>query len=219
MNDDDHTIPTRQSLLSRLRKGKDDGSWQEFFDLYWRLIYGVAMKFGLSDAEAQDVVQETIIAVHRKIPEFRYDPRKGSFKSWLLTLTRWRLLDYLRKRKASVGMGFNPPGDNRETPLIERIPDESQNPFEGIWDQEWSNNLRAVALERVKKQVDPKQFQIFDLYVLKEWPAGKVGKSLKVSLTQVYLAKHRITKLLRLELKRVEAASLFAPPIHPTAPL
>jgi RNA polymerase sigma-70 factor (ECF subfamily) len=212
MNDADMTIPTRRTLLSRLRRNHDDDSWQEFFELYWRLIYGMAIKFGLSDAEAQDVVQETIIAVHRKIPEFRYDPEKGSFKSWLYTLTRWRILDQMRRRKAFPGMGCNCLGDDRQTPVIERIPDESANRFESLWDQEWSENLQAVALERVKRKVEPKQFQIFDLYVLKEWPARKVAQSLKASLTQVYLAKHRIAKLLNKELKLVEASGLPARP-------
>jgi RNA polymerase sigma-70 factor (ECF subfamily) len=216
MNDADNAIPTRRTLLSRLRRTQDDDSWQEFFELYWRLIYGVAIKFGLSDSEAQDVVQETIIAVHKKMPEFRYDPAKGSFKSWLFNLTRWRVLDQMRKRKDFIGLGFNLPGDDRETPVIERIPDESAHRLESLWDQEWSENQQAVALERVKRKVDSKQFQIFDLYVLKEWPARTVGQALKVSLTQVYLAKHRIAKLLNKELKLLEAAGLAAAPKVPS---
>jgi len=67
-------IPTRQSLLNRLKDRDDSSSWKDFFDTYWFLIYGVARKAGLTDSEAQDVVQETIISVARKIPEFTYDP-------------------------------------------------------------------------------------------------------------------------------------------------
>ena len=57
------TIATRASLLVRLKDREDQASWQEFFDTYWRLIYSVATKAGLNDAEAQDVVQETVISV------------------------------------------------------------------------------------------------------------------------------------------------------------
>src|ERR1051325_5230097 len=90
-------LPTRGTLLSKLRRLDDNGSWQRFFDTYWKLIYSVARKSGLSDAEAQDVVQETVIAVARKMPEFRYDPAKGSFKQWLLLITRRRTCDHLRR--------------------------------------------------------------------------------------------------------------------------
>src|SRR5436853_7710150 len=91
-------IPTRQSLLNRLKNWDDKTSWKDFFDTYWKLIYGVARKAGLNDSEAQDVVQETIIAVARKMPEFRYDRSIGTFKGWLLKLTRCRITDHLRKR-------------------------------------------------------------------------------------------------------------------------
>ena len=95
----DELIPTRRSLLDRLRNWDDQASWKDFFETYWKLIYGVARKAGLSDAEAQDVVQESIFSVARYIPDFRYDPALGSFKSWLMRLTRCRIADHFRKRQ------------------------------------------------------------------------------------------------------------------------
>src|SRR5215471_8074007 len=92
-------IATRHSLLNRLKDWGDHASWQDFFDTYWQLIYNVAAKAGLSDVEAQEVVQETIIAVARKIGEFRADPEHGSFSAWLMQLTRWRICDQRRRRK------------------------------------------------------------------------------------------------------------------------
>jgi RNA polymerase sigma-70 factor (ECF subfamily) len=73
-------IPTRQSLLSRLRNWDDRESWREFFDTYGELIYALARKAGLSNAESQDVVQETLISVAKEMPGFKYDPALGSFK-------------------------------------------------------------------------------------------------------------------------------------------
>jgi hypothetical protein len=72
--------------------------WKDFFDTYWKLIYETALKAGLTDDEAQDVVQEVIIEVARQTPKLNYDPAKGSFKAWLLHLTRWRIADKLRKK-------------------------------------------------------------------------------------------------------------------------
>src|SRR5437660_1419941 len=92
-------LRTRATLLERLKDWSDQSSWQEFFDLYSRLIYGVARKAGLTDAEAQDVLQETMIAAAKHLPKFQYDPVQGSFKNWLLRMTRWRIADQFRKRK------------------------------------------------------------------------------------------------------------------------
>lgn len=93
--------PTRYSLLSRLQDWDDQDSWRDFFETYWRLIYSVAIKSGLSDAEAQDVVQETVVCVAKDIAKFKRDRERGSFRGWLRNLTRWRINDQLRKRAQS----------------------------------------------------------------------------------------------------------------------
>src|SRR5437016_14532682 len=99
MNKPDDSVQTRWSLIGRLKNLDDQQSWQDFFDAYWKLIYSVALKAGLNDSEAQDVVQETVISVAKKMPEFKADPAAGSFKSWLLTLPPWPITDQLRRRK------------------------------------------------------------------------------------------------------------------------
>ncbi|HOW68925.1 MAG TPA: sigma-70 family RNA polymerase sigma factor, partial [Verrucomicrobiota bacterium] len=90
-------IPTRWSLLTRLKNWEDHDSWHVFFNTYWRLIYCVARKAGLSDSAAQDVVQETLLTVARKLPEFKTNPEAGSFKGWLMQITRRRIIDQWRK--------------------------------------------------------------------------------------------------------------------------
>src|SRR5208283_65702 len=99
----DELIPTRATLIQRLKNWRDQSSWQDFFDTYWKLIYGVARKGGLTAAEAEDVVQETLISVAKHMPTFKYDPSIGSFKSWLLNMTRWRIRDQFRKRRQLPG--------------------------------------------------------------------------------------------------------------------
>jgi RNA polymerase sigma-70 factor (ECF subfamily) len=202
----DDLIPTRESLLSRLKDWEDRESWQDFFDTYWKLIYGMARKGGLSDAEAQDIVQETVISVARKIEGFTYDPAVCSFKSWMLQLTRWRIINQIKKRERdNVGQASRLSGSG-ETPVLplEQIPDPAGFGLESIWDEEWEKNLLAAALERVKRQVDPEQFQIFDLYCLEQWPPQKVASTLGVGIGRVYLAKHRVGRLLKKEIKKLE---------------
>src|SRR6185503_19449815 len=96
----DSLLPTRQSLLTRLRDWQDHDGWREFFDTYWRLIYRVARQAGLDDATAQDVVQNTFIYLARRMPNFRYDPARGSFKSWLRRVARSRVSVFRRRAEA-----------------------------------------------------------------------------------------------------------------------
>src|SRR6266568_7185499 len=155
-------IPTRHSLLNRLKDWGDQTSWQDFFDTYWRLIYNVAVKAGLSDTEAQEVVQETLIAVAKKISEFKADPAHGSFSAWLMHTTRWRIADQFRKRVGKVSR-LTGAGNEGETPAlysddtdrtstVNRIPDPAGVALDGIWNDEWEKNVRTLALEEVKKR-------------------------------------------------------------------
>ena len=197
-------IPTRYSLLSRLQDWDDQESWKDFFDTYWRLIYSIALKSGLTDAEAQDVVQETVICVAKDISKFKRDRNLGSFKGWLRNLTRWRIADQLRKRKPNaLGEDVSSNGSTRLVDLAE-IPDPVDGVLESAWEAEWQSNLMEAALERVKRRVKEEHYQMFDLNVVRQWPANKVAKTLEVSVAQVYLAKYRLLALLKKEVRMLE---------------
>ena len=199
-------VATRRSLVDRLVDWDDRKHWQEFFDTYWKLIYSTARKSGLTDVEAQEVVQETVITVAKNIDKLKYDPAIGSFKGWLLQITRWRIADQFRKREPG---NAKPPrsADDRLTATIERVPDSHVVDLDAVWEKEWQENLFDAAIARVKRKVDPKQFQIFDCYVRKEWPAQKCAEQLRVNIGQVYLARHRVSALLKKEIKALEKNS------------
>jgi RNA polymerase sigma-70 factor (ECF subfamily) len=189
-------LATRLSLIERLGDWKDQARWQEFFDTYWRLIYNVARKAGLTDPEAQDAVQETVLTVAKNIG--KYDPKGGPFKGWLLNTTRWRIADQFAKREP-VTVKTPPRPDDGETATIERIPGVDGRQLETAWDREWERNLFDAALERVKKQVNARQFQIFECCVVKHWGAARVASTLRVNVAQVYLTKHRVGALMKRE--------------------
>ena len=195
-------LATRRSLVERLSDWNDRRRWQQFFDSYWKLIHNTARKAGLTDIEAQEVVQETMITVAKKIDQLKYDPALGSFKGWLLHITRWRIADQFRKRKGGPDRASSPDRDTTRTATIERIADPTGFDLDTAWEEEWRRNLLHTAIVRVKTKIDPKQYQIFDCYVFKQWPAQKVAAELQVSIAQVYLAKHRVAALLKKEIEK-----------------
>lgn len=192
-------IPTRKSLLSRLKNWNDQGSWKEFFDTYWRLIYNTARKAGLSDAEAQDVVQETVISVYKNIPGFEYDPKRCSFKTWLLRLVHWRIVDQIRKRLPGLEHAQSMEGMDP----IEGLPDKSDEQLEKIWQEEWESYLIDRGLATMKGRVNPKHFQVFHLVYVRQYTVAQVAKELGVTRTWVYLVKHRLSKMFENEIQKL----------------
>jgi RNA polymerase sigma-70 factor (ECF subfamily) len=201
---DDEFIPTRATLIERLKNWEDQSSWQDFFETYWKLIYGVARKSGLPENDAQDVVQETMLSVAKHMPNFKDDPATGSFKAWLHTLVRWRITDHLRKHRPVPGhMDLTP----EQSWALKEIPDAGQT-VDQIYEEEWQKNLLEAAIAKVKVRLDPQKYQIFDFYVNKGWPPEKVATAFNISVNQVYVAKNRITDMIKAEIKRLEVEML-----------
>ena len=205
----DDSYPTRSSLLSRLKNTEDHSGWQTFNDIYGRLIFRFAIKNGLTEDEAEEVVQETMIGMAKYLPNFTYDPKVCAFKTWLLNLSRWRIQNQLHQRRApsaprlhssDCGPENDPPCAVPPTSVAQPAVDE----FEALWEREWRATLMDAALARVKPLCSVKQWQIFDLHVLQEWSVREVTGTLGVSAGRVYLAKHRISALLKKEIKALE---------------
>lgn len=196
---------TRKSLIARLDNWEDQRTWDEFYETYWRLIYSVGLKSGLRSEEAFDCVQETILSIAKQSKKNMYDPEQGSFKTWLMNMTRWRINDQFRKRKKDTAMSYGSEyEEGRKTAVIDRVEDPKGDTLDRLWETEWKQNLAEAALDKVKGQVSPKQYQIFDYYVVKQWDAKKVQDLLSVSMAQVYLAKHRVGAVLKKELAKLE---------------
>ncbi len=206
----DDLLPTRRTLLSRLKNWEDSASWQTFFDTYWGLIYQVALKAGLNETEAEEVVQETVISVAKAMKDFHYDPARGSFKGWLLQLTGWRITNQFHKRRRFAESIIHPSEAKSDLEAgnlpsnLPAIPAE----LERLWDAEWEANLYSAALERVRHQVNPKHFQIFDLCVTQTKSIKDVAQFLGVSSMEVYLSRHRVARLVQRECKRLRGRLL-----------
>jgi RNA polymerase sigma-70 factor (ECF subfamily) len=189
--------------LIRLKNWNDEASWHEFYKIYEKMIYETAIKAGLRSVEAQEVVQETLLSVAKKIAGFDYNPELGSFKSWLLQITRRRIVDQLRKRRP--GIEAMTPGTSA---ALEQLSDPAVSRLEALWNEEWHQALLNMARALVKRRVSPRQYRMFELYVLQQMPMKKVTSTLGVNAAQVYMAKYRITRLLKKEITDLEEEPL-----------
>lgn len=193
---------TRQSLVGRLGDWSDQEGWRLFFQAYSRMIYTVGLRSGLTDAEANDLLQETLVCLAKQMQGLVYNPAMGSFKAWLMQQTRWRIKDQFRKRlrearyQGHAEDGGPEPHDIR----MEDIPDPREDlRMADLWDEEWKSSLRNLAVIRLKGRVSPVHVQIFQLVVERGWSIADVARVVGVSKAQVYLAKHRVARALKRE--------------------
>lgn len=193
--------PTRSSFVERLRDLGDQSVWEGFFTRYGRVVRQVALRSGLNADEAEDVLQETALSVARKMPEFIYERTRCSFEGWVRHVARLRILDQMRRRAPRGVMG-----GGGASGMLESIPDQAAGAkLDEVWEKAWRTNVLQTALERLQLKVSPEHFQIFYLNVVAGVSGPEVVRTLGVSIAQVYVVRHRLTRLLKREVARLQS--------------
>jgi RNA polymerase sigma factor (sigma-70 family) len=193
---------TRITLLNRIRDGADSDAWAEFARLYGPVVYGFARKRGLQDADSADLVQDVLRSVARNAPKLDYDPKRGTFRGWLYTITRNKIYNFLsankNRPKASGDSGTHEQLDNAA---------ETRDDPEGVWELEYQRGVAAKAMDRVKHEFQPNTWKAFWGTAVEGRSAAEVGSELKMTPGAVYVAKSRVTARLREEVQSITAES------------
>ena len=197
---DPQSLVTRASLLGRLSDWEDHASWAEFHRLYHKLVFGLARRTGLSEEEAEEVAQDVFKRVAETIHVFESDPARGSFKGWLMNLTRWRVSDKFRQRPP-VPLESLAAADSSTGPLG-RIPDEAALLTD--WEGDWRRHVLDLALQAVARKTEAKHFQVFDLHHRQGWPILRIARELGMNPATLYVINHRLKNLLCAEAERLK---------------
>jgi RNA polymerase sigma-70 factor (ECF subfamily) len=203
VNTEPDVLKTSWTLVARLKNLDDRDRWREFYDLYRGLIMGVARKAGLREEEAQEVLQETMSSVSKNIGDFEANPAQGSFHAWLLTMTRWRIMDQFKKRTPFSASRQMAADSTDTTPTIERIPDPQGAELEKLCDEEWNRQLLGQALAELQASIKAEHYQIFHLLTIQQKPVMEVARMLGKNAAQIYLIKHRAGRELQAILKKL----------------
>lgn len=172
--------------MIRIRNGEDTEAWKEFHEIYAPIIYGYAMVRGLQHDDALDVQADCYETIVRQIGQFEYEKQKGGFKAWLRTIVNRRVVDFLRKRKEV----------NADTYEVNNLSSEN-DPTQGIWDEQWKNQLLSRCFQLAKDQVSEIQFEAFRLLVEDEKSVIEVENMTGLNSNQIYKAKARVLKVIR----------------------
>jgi RNA polymerase sigma-70 factor (ECF subfamily) len=188
---------TSLSLLDRLRDTDDVQAWQDFVNLYAPLVYGLARRHGLQDADAADLTQEVLRALVHAVPQFRYDPARGRFRGWFFTVARNQLRKFQQgRRRQPVGTG-DPEADLLL--LQQPAPEEV-----AAWEREYQARVFELASERVRDCFRPATWEAFRRSMLQGEDPGAVGAELGMSVGAVYIARTRVLARIRQEVRLLE---------------
>lgn len=185
---------TRTSLLLRVKDRGDAEAWSEFHKLYAPVLYRYARGKGLSRQDAEEVRDQCLEVLVRKIPDFHYDRAKGSFKNWLYRIASGKVIDLQRKRRERIA----------GTDDIDGLHDPSPTPDE-LWERHWKQERLKYCVEQVKSSVSELDYKAFRLLLREECPVPEVCARLGINANQVYKAKARVIRRVREKLTELEA--------------
>jgi RNA polymerase sigma-70 factor (ECF subfamily) len=187
---------TRPSLLVRLRDPQDHDAWQQFFQVYSSVIYGFARRRGLQDADAADLMQDVLRRVAGSADKLDYDPRRGTFRGWLFTVTRNRLYDLTDRKQRQVQAA----GGSDMLERLNRQP--AADGADAAWDQEYRQGIIRWAMERIRGEFQETTWQAFLLTAIEGKGPKEVAEQLQTSAGSVYVAKSRVLSRLRAEVQQ-----------------
>jgi len=189
---------TRPSLLVRIRDTGDAEAWHQFVELYAPVIHGFYRKRGLQDADAADLTQTVLQTVSVEAGRLKYDPSRGSFRSWLFTIARNKHNDFIAHCRRSPGAGDDGSPSERTDNLLAREEEARQ------WEQEYERRIYVWAAERVCRRVDDTTWEAFRLTAVEGKSGMETARALGMSVGAVYVAKSRVLARLRREVERIE---------------
>jgi RNA polymerase sigma-70 factor (ECF subfamily) len=197
----DAPLPTtRLTLLGRLQQNPtDQAAWDEFVEHYGRHIYRWCRQWKLQDADAEDVTQDILLKLARKLRDFAYDPSR-SFRGWLKTVAHHAWRDFIEGRH-----GHPVAGDHQVQELLQTV--EAREDLVQKLEEAFDYELLEAAKVRVRLRVAPHTWEAFRKVALEGLPVAEVAAAVGMQVAMVYVAKSKVQKMLQEEIRSLEAGS------------
>jgi RNA polymerase sigma-70 factor (ECF subfamily) len=176
---------TSTSLLMQLRQSDNHRAWERFVRLYTPLLLYWARQLGLQEQDAADLVQDVLLTLVRKLPDFRYH-HGGSFRGWMRTV----LMNTWRDRRQRA------PAAPLDSDVEPQAPAEDQI----LEEREYRLYVLGRALRLMSADFEPATWQACWETVVVDRPAADVAAELGITVNAVYLAKSRVLSRLRQDL-------------------
>ncbi len=188
------TTETSASLLDRAARRQDDTAWQRLVELYGPLIHNWLRRQGVAQPDCDDLFQEVMLVVMRRLPDFRHNRKSGAFRNWLRKIT----VNCLRQRWRQERLLPRAPGGSDFLDFLAQWEDPDSG-ISRLWNREHDVYVMRRLLESLQSQFHGPTWSAFGLLTLKQKSAAEVAEQLGISVNAVYIAKSRVLSRLRQE--------------------
>jgi RNA polymerase sigma factor (sigma-70 family) len=187
---------TSLTLMEMLREQPQNAlAWDKFVRRYHPKIYGWCKAWGLQEADAEDVAQDVLAKLTQKMASFRYDQSR-CFRAWLKTITQRVLSDLIANRKRSLAW--------QAIPLLETR--DARADLERRIEEIFNRELLELAMLRVRARVAQPTWEAFRLMALEECTGAQASQVLGIPIASVFVAKHRVQKMLKEEIRKLDGS-------------
>ena len=190
---------TRQTLLEKLRDRYDESSWMEFQETYGPYILRVLRAMNMNSHDSEDLQQNIMLISWKSLPEFNYQPERGSFRAWISTVTRREAVHYIKKRQKNF-ISVNEEESERLKEVLDTI---SKPEVEESITSEWQSFISEKAWENIKPRFSEKVLQVFEM-LSKGNEVEEIARDLDISESSVYVYKKRVLNTLQKEILKLD---------------
>ncbi|MCM8541242.1 MAG: RNA polymerase sigma factor [Lentisphaeraceae bacterium] len=191
-------LPTRQTLLMRLKDRHDDQSWEDFSHYYRRYLFAIVIAMNVRHQDQDDLVQQVMLKAWKSLPEFEYEPGKGRFRSWLGTVTRNTVRTFLTKKTTKrENIAHLEAMEAQEAKLTD-------SDLEILTEKEWMRHVAELAWENISPALSEKVRDVFLAYQECEGDIAATALKAEVAENTVYIYSKRVRKKLYREIIRLE---------------
>jgi len=191
-------LPTRETLILRLRDPEDNASWTEFAEIYTPLLYAYCTKRGIRKVDAADIVQDVMRPVGLAMRSFEYDPEMEKFKAWLFTAIRHAIGRHFKNLKRRP---LTAP-DSQFIEMLESTPEESE---QVDWERDYQRELLKRPLDKMKPEFADRIWNAFQQTAIHGRKPADVADEIGITKNAVAIAKFRVTKRLKEKAESVDA--------------
>ena len=184
--------PTSISLLNQVISGEDDSAWQRLHGLYAPMIRNWLSRQQIVGAEADDLAQDVLVVVLRKLPSFEHNGRAGAFRKWL----RMIVVNCSRDFWSSKRIRPASPGSTQFLNVLNSLGDDSSE-LTQKWNQDHDVYVMKKLMKDVQALVEPVTWQAFQLTSVEGKSPAEAAQQLKIAVGSVYTAKSRVLSKLR----------------------
>ncbi len=189
-----HSSQTSVSLLDRACSNSEAEAWERLVSIYQPLLRSWARRLELQASDAEDVVQEVLLAVSRELPAFEHSGRSGAFRKWLRTILVYRVRDFWRSRNYRPSVQ----GGSTWIEQLEQLADEASD-VSREWNMEHDRHVMTQLLGQVRPHFEAQTWEAFRRQMFDGQRADAVAAELGMALNSVYVARSRVLSALRRE--------------------